>query len=223
MCVISAPASRRRFAASVKPVSGCSRTSSIVMVSRTASRRGPSVPRRSGAFVPAIAAVSRAASPTERHSGPTVSKVPQSGTDPATDKRPWVVLNPVISFQADGIRTDPPVSEPIPAAARPKATEAAAPDDDPPGTTSGSFTLGEVAVIGFRPRPENAISDRCVLPRQTRPAAVALRSTSASVSGIRPAIRRVPASVAVPAVSNRSFQLTGTPSRGPRRRPALAR
>jgi len=49
---------------------------------------------------------------------------------------PDVVLRPTKSFQAAGFLTEPPVSEPIPAAARPKETEVAAPDDDPPGTHS---------------------------------------------------------------------------------------
>ena len=53
----------------------------------------------------------------------------------------WV-FNPTRSFHAAGIRTDPPVSDPIPAAASPKATDAAAPDDDPPGTALASFTQG---------------------------------------------------------------------------------
>ena len=99
------------------------------------------------------------------------------------------------------MRTDPPVSEPIPQAASPKATLAAAPEDDPPGTASGSFTQGGVAVTGLRPIPENASSLICVLPRQTRPAAVALRSTSASRSGTRPFSSAEPASVATPALS----------------------
>ena len=38
------------------------------------------------------------------------------------------------ALQAAGIRTDPPVSDPIPAAASPKATDVAAPEDDPPAT-----------------------------------------------------------------------------------------
>ena len=62
-----------------------------------------------------------------------------------------------------------------------------------------------------------------VLPRQTSPARVAVASTAASRSGTRPASSAEPASVATPAVSKRSFQLTGTPSSGPRRSPACAR
>lgn len=188
-------------------------------------RRTPSrlLPARSTARLPSSAASKSPASSTDRHSGPTVSNVRQSGTTPSSDRRACVVLSPTRSFHAAGIRTDPPVSEPIPAAASPNATEAAAPDEDPPGTASGSFTQGGVAVMGFNPRPENAISDICVLPRQTSPAAVAFCKTAASVSGTRPSMSAVPASVATPAVSNRSFQDTGTPSSAPRRIPAFAR
>ena len=78
-------------------------------------------------------------------------------------------------------------------------------------------------MIGFSPMPEKASSDICVLPRQTSPDWVALRSTRASSSGTRPANRALPASVATPALSNRSFQLTGTPSSGCNRVPFLAR
>ena len=69
-------------------------------------------------------------------SGPTVSKRGQSGTTPSSESRPGVVLRPTRSFHAEGTRTDPPVSEPIPAAASPNATEVAAPEDDPPDTAS---------------------------------------------------------------------------------------
>ena len=68
------------------------------------------------------------------------------------------------------------------------------------------------------------------LEGRTRPGVrVAVRSsaigedTAASFAGVRPFSSAEPASVAMPAVSNRSFQLTGTPSSRPRRKPALAR
>ena len=35
------------------------------------------------------------------------------GTVPVSGKRPWAVLRPVRSFQAEGLRTEPPVSEPM--------------------------------------------------------------------------------------------------------------
>ncbi|EPX85755.1 hypothetical protein ruthe_01684 [Rubellimicrobium thermophilum DSM 16684] len=115
------------------------------------------------------------------------------------------------------------MSDPTAAGASPQATEAAAPDEDPPGRRSASGQPGGVAVTGLKPRPEKAISVMWVLPRQTVPAALARASTAASCSGTRPAMKDVPASVAVPALSNRSFQDSGTPSSGPRRVPARAR
>ena len=72
---------------------------------------------------------------------------------------PLVVFKPTKSFQAAGILTDPPVSDPIPMAAKPKATDPAAPEDEPPDTASKLFIQGVVSVIGFKPKPENASSD----------------------------------------------------------------
>jgi hypothetical protein len=59
-----------------------------------------------------------------------------------------------------------------------------------------------------------------VLPRQTEPRRRRVpQHRRVPRSGTRPASSAEPASVATPAVSNRSFQLTGTPSSGPRRWP----
>ena len=45
-----------------------------------------------------------------------------------------VGLNPTIPQNAAGVRVDPPVSDPIDAAAIRSLTETALPDDDPPAT-----------------------------------------------------------------------------------------
>ena len=208
--------------------SNASRTTASTFASAevvsTPSRIPSSVtPSRLPGFPASMIARSCAASSTLRQSGPTVSNRAQSGTTPSSESRPCRVFSPTRSFQADGVRTDPPVSDPIPAAASPKATEAAAPEDDPPDTAPASFTFGGDAVIGFTPRPEKANSVMWVLPRQTRPAALAFSSTSASRVGVRPARSFEPASVAVPAESKRSFQEIGTPSSALRRVPAFAR
>jgi len=63
--------------------------------------------------------------------GPAISKDGQSGTIPTCDRRPAAGFNPTRPFHAAGTRTDPPVSLPTAAAARPCATEAAAPEDEP--------------------------------------------------------------------------------------------
>ena len=87
--------------------------------------------------LPDITPNNLAASSTLFVNGPTVSNRLHKGTTPSRESLPAVVLKPTKSFQAAGIRTEPPVSEPIPAAARPNDTDVAAPDEDPPGTDSG--------------------------------------------------------------------------------------
>src|SRR6056297_2834271 len=147
---MAAPASAKRRTARSKPVAGASSMPSKAVVSRTRNR-APDIdaPRRSGARPPSRAARTNAASSTDRQSGPMVSNFAQSGRAPSRETRPAVVFRPTRSFQTDGMRTEPPVSEPTPQEARPNATEAAAPDEEPPGTASGSFTQGGVAVIGL--------------------------------------------------------------------------
>jgi len=77
---------------------------------------------------------SNAQSATDFASGPAESSESDSGRTPSSGTRRAVGLNPTMPFSAAGMRTDPPVSEPIAAAAMPSVTEIAAPDDDPPGT-----------------------------------------------------------------------------------------
>ena len=60
-----------------------------------------------------------------------------------------MVLSPTRSFQTAGTRTEPPVSDPTAAGASPKATDAAAPEDEPPATAPASLTEGGVAVTGL--------------------------------------------------------------------------
>ncbi len=221
---IRAPARASRSTAPSNAAATAGASASSATVSHTRNRVPASVaPRRSTARAPVSNDSASAASSTVRASGPTVSKDGHSGTTPSSDSSPGVVFSPTRLFQADGVRTDPPVSDPMASGAIRCATAAADPDDDPPDTAPGSLTQGGDAVTGFAPRPENASSVMCVLPRQTDPCSVAVTSTAASRSGTRSRNRADPASVAVPAVSNRSFQATGTPSSGCRRSPALAR
>ena len=121
------------------------------------------------------------------------------------------------------MRTEPPVSDPIAPAAKSQAIDAAAPEEDPPATAAASLIQAGVAVTGFKPKPLKASSDICVLPKQTKPCAVAFAKTSASSAGTRPAKRAEPASVGFSALSNRSFQLIGTPSNGDLNPPVFAR
>src|SRR5210317_1324476 len=181
MRVIVTPARSNFATASVNAAAGSGRRSSKATVSKMArcsdvGSGGVTSTQRA----PWIRAKTAAASATVWVSGPTVSNLAHRGTTPLTDTNPAVVLNPTKSFHAAGIRTDPPVSDPIAAGAKPNTTLAAAPDDDPPDTAAWSFTQGGVCVTGFRPNPEKANSDIWVLPKQTDPPNVALVNTCAS-------------------------------------------
>eukprot|EP00962_Isochrysis_galbana_P000340 scaffold100_cov122-Isochrysis_galbana.AAC.3 len=71
---------------------------------------------------------------TELARGPTESRVYDSGKQPSRGTRRCVGLNPVTPQRADGMRTEPRVSDPRPMAQQPSATETAAPAEEPPGT-----------------------------------------------------------------------------------------
>jgi hypothetical protein len=170
----------------------------------------------------------RAQSSTLRQSGPTVSKLSASGTTPSSDSRPWVVLSPTRSFHADGpaptrrcpTRCRPPPNRRRPTPQRPRTTPRH------PGRHARSVASPPRA---YRDRPGSG-------PTRKRPAPTCascrgIRDPPASPApapphrhaGTRPSSSLDPASVTVPALSNRSFQLIGTPSSRPRRTPLRAR
>merc|ERR1740117_101342 len=70
---------------------------------------------------------------TELASGPTLSRVYESGKAPSRGTRAAVGLKPVVPQSAEGMRTEPRVSEPRDMAHMPSATATAAPDEEPPG------------------------------------------------------------------------------------------
>ena len=70
---------------------------------------------------------------TLRASGPTESSVVDKGIRPSLATRLAVGLNPTTPHSAAGMRHEPPVSVPRPAAAMPSAIATAAPEDEPPG------------------------------------------------------------------------------------------
>ncbi len=65
--------------------------------------------------------------------GPMESRLADSGSTPSIDTRQALGLKPVRPHSAAGMRTEPPVSEPMAATAMPSATDTAAPDEEPPG------------------------------------------------------------------------------------------
>ena len=131
----TAPIACNLFFALLKPACGSSRMSSNAAVSQTAKRHPSNVELvKSTGRSPSRAAKASEASSTERQRGPIVSKRAHSGTTPLKDNRSLVVLSPTKSFQAAGTLTEPPVSDPIARAANPNATDAAAPEEEPPET-----------------------------------------------------------------------------------------
>ncbi len=85
-----------------------------------------------------------------RANQPKVSKLGASGIVPSSEIAPWVVRRPISPQKLAGARIDPPVSEPVAMSARPPATAAAEPDEEPPVMRSGRFGvdwMGEMRVL----------------------------------------------------------------------------
>lgn len=82
-----------------------------------------------------------AQSNTLRASGPTVSSVNDNGNAPVRGTRACVGLKPVTPLSAEGMRMEPPVSEPIAISHMPRATATPAPEEEPPGMRVASCAL----------------------------------------------------------------------------------
>ncbi len=153
---------------------------------------------------------------TSRAIGPTVSRLGASGHTPSSETRPCVVFRPATPQHAAGVRIDPPVSDPNATSASSSATATADPLDDPPGMTAGSSGLRGVPYQRFTPLPPIASSTRFVLPTMRAPAARApARQRASRVARIaRSATTRLPAVVASPSTSMRSFTASRNPEPG---------
>ncbi|MCY1450819.1 hypothetical protein D9M71_676550 [compost metagenome] len=111
--------------------------------------------------------------------GPTQSRLVMAGMTPARLTRPKVGFRPITPQQAAGMRTEPPVSVPRAKSARPAATAAAEPLDEPPGMRPGYSGLLAVPFQLFRPVVPKASSCRLVLPVMRQPASSRDWTTSA--------------------------------------------
>ncbi|MCY1300953.1 hypothetical protein D9M70_505410 [compost metagenome] len=139
---ISAPAlaSRSRLAAKALAISGESSSSSLP---RGIPMRSPAIGRATGGIgcSPAITASAIAQSATVPASGPSESRLGDSGKAPSSGMRRAVGLKPTMPFNAAGMRTEPPVSEPMAMSQVPSAAETPAPEDDPPGMSRWSVAF----------------------------------------------------------------------------------
>ncbi len=132
---------------------------------------------------PASALSISAQSSTDRVIGPIESSVQDSSIVPCRLMRPNVTLRPTSPLKAQGMRTEPPVSLPMPAGVRRAATATPVPLDEPPGVRWVSRSQGfhGVPISGLVPQPPKANSTMCSLPSGIIPAAVS-RSTVFEVS-----------------------------------------
>src|SRR3989338_1146304 len=129
---------------------------------------------------PAMTSSSSAASSTVCVIGPGQSHDDPIAIMPYLETRPYVGFNPTTPHHAAGKRIEPAVSVPIAAGARPAATAAADPPDDPPGTRSRLYGL----LVG--PKSDASVDEPCahasrfVLPRKDAPAVCRPVTTVAS-------------------------------------------
>src|SRR5918912_1556577 len=102
---------------------------------------------------------------------------------PYRETVPYVGRSPTVPVRAAGCLIEPPVSEPSAQGARPAATAAAEPPEEPPGTRSGSQGLRVGPNAEFSVDDPIANSSMFVLPRSVRPAARQRLATVASKTG----------------------------------------
>lgn len=180
--------------------------------SSTNGRAGGGAHHASPVSSPARTSSSAAASATVRAMGPFCeSRLAGFG---AGDTRPRDGLMPYTPQHDDGIRMEPPPSEPCATAHMPAATAAAAPPDEPPGVRSRSHGLREGpyacgSVHGVVPN-----SGVFVFPRTMNPASRMRRTGASSACGMYSAYTRDPYVVRTPSVASRSLMEIGTPWKG---------
>ena len=149
--------------------------------------------------------------------GPGVSRVCARGRTPWQLTRPNVTLRPVSPFHADGIRTEPPVSDPMAHGARRAATETPEPELLPPGArcTVRSQGFHGVPMCRLVPHAPIANSTVRVLPSTMAPAATRRRARVAVVAETRFSQTFEPPVVIRPSRSMMSLSAIGTPWKRP--------
>ena len=117
---------------------------------------------------------------------------------------------------ADGMRSEPPPSEPVASGTIAAAMAAALPPEEPPGVCSRFHGLNVAPKAGFSVSPFHPSSGVLVLPTTTQPAATSLdTSRESSAAGGSPTWAADPWVVTYPAASSRSLTASGMPARGP--------
>ncbi len=109
----------------------------------------------------------------------------ENATTPYLLTRPYVGFIPTTPQKDAGCLMDPPVSDPMAAAASPAATAAAHPPLEPPGTLPGSQGFRVTWKIDVSVVDPMANSSMLVLPTMTAPAARRRSATVASYGGMK--------------------------------------
>src|SRR5205085_7910675 len=147
-----------------------------------------------------VTSYSVAASATVADSGPIWSRLDANATNPYRLTAPYVGFIPTTPHRAAGWRMEPPVSDPRASGAKPAATAAALPPDEPPGTRLGSWGLRVGPNAEFSVELPMANSSRLVLPIGIAPAARSRSTTVASYGGRQPSRMRDEHVVGMPRV-----------------------
>src|SRR5271168_55123 len=115
--------------------------------------------------------------------GPIRSRDDAKAIRPYLDTRPYVGIIAGMPQQAPGCRMEPPVSVPSATTAKPAATAAAEPPDEPPGTLSSATGFRTAPYAEFSLELPIANSSQLVLPRMTAPAFSSRSTAVASYGG----------------------------------------
>src|SRR5260221_14314439 len=102
--------------------------------------------------------------------GPIVSWVKDTGTIPSRLIKPRGGRSPTRLVAEEGDRMEPPVSDPVPAAAKFAATAAPVPPEDPPGGLVRAYGFFTCPPSELTEIPPLADSCRLALPRISAPA-----------------------------------------------------
>src|SRR6476660_10386684 len=110
--------------------------------------------------MPADAAICRQASSTVRPIGPTTEIEDQPSSLRALGTTPGEGLRPTTPHLAAGMRSDPPMSEPVQSGSMSQASATAEPPDEPPAFSRGSNGLPVAPQTGLRvlaPAPNSGV------------------------------------------------------------------
>ena len=166
---------------------------------------------------PITASRAAATSWIDRAMGPLELSSSQPGASrPPLGTRPREAFIPDRPHAAEGIRIEPPPSDPVAMGTMPAAMAAAEPPEDPPGEWSRFHGFLVSPWRAFSVRVVQPNSGVLVLPTTTQPAwrSRATREESAR-AGLASSWRGEPCVVGRPAASSRSLTPIGMPASGP--------